>query len=1138
MMLWTSALFAASTALPSYAGAAADPAGLEFFESKVRPIFVDHCYSCHSVEAGKNKGGLHLDTRDAVLKGGDSGPALIAGEPDKSLLIKAVRYTDENLQMPPKGKKLSAEQIAALEQWVKIGAPDPRTGTTNAPDKATAAKSHWAFQPVKNPAVPNVKNAQWAKTPIDHFILAKLEEKNLSPAARADKRTLIRRATMDLTGVPPTYEEVVAFEKDRSPDAFAKVVDRLLASPRYGERWGRHWLDVARYADTKGYLAGNEERRFPYSYTYRDWVIRALNEDLPYDQFLVQQIAADQLDLGENKQALAAMGFLTLGRRFLNNRHDIIDDRIDVVTRGTLALTVGCARCHDHKYDPIPTKDYYSLYGVFDSSHEPEDKPLLGIAAPEKLHGEYLAEKKRREQAVVDYRDKKIAEAFSSVRTRVGDYLLAAYDTEHLTDKTKTESLARGRNLNEWVVQRWITSISTWSKETNAVFGPWAKFAAIPESEFAAKAKDTSAAIASDKSVHPMVAKLFEGEAPKSLKEVSERYGKLFSDIEKAWRDALGQSRKDNVHTAVPKTLADADQEKLRQYLYADGMPAAFSEGEAERLFDVPTIERIRELNRQVAELDAVHPGAPPRGMTLADNSTPSNPYVFVRGNAGNRGPEVPRQFLEVLSGPDRKPFQRGSGRLELAQAIANKTNPLTARVMVNRVWLHHFGKGLVSTPSDFGVRSDPPSHPELLDWLAYNFTENGWSLKKLHRQIMLSAVYQQSSTPTSSPANATAERTFVPTNIGSKATPVSAAQVDPENKLLWRMNRQRLEFEAMRDSLLAVSGKLEATKGGQPIDITTEPFSGRRSIYGFIDRQNLPGLFRTFDFANPDATSPQRFFTTVPQQALFLLNSPFVVEQARILVTNKTFRDIPTDRQKVAFLHKRIFQREPDKDETLLGQKFIKQQIQITPMPVNTSPWKYGYGRFDEKTQRVTEFTAFPHFTGQQYQQSAEFPDPRLSYTMLNREGGHPGGRAQQSAIRRWIAPFDGWISIEGELFHFMDKGDGILGRVVSSRIGQVNSWVSFNQKTPTTINRCEVRHGDTIDFVVEPRTSPAHDTFKWAPVIKVVEVKYGTPPPLKMDWNSTRDFDGPPIDRRPLTAWEKYAQALMISNEFIFVD
>ncbi|MBA4147683.1 MAG: DUF1553 domain-containing protein [Verrucomicrobia bacterium] len=1096
-----------------------DAAGIEFFESKVRPIFIDHCYKCHSEEGGKSRGSLLLDTRDNLLKGGDSGPVIVAGDPEKSLLIKAIRYVDENLQMPPKGEKLSAEQILALEQWVTMGAPDPRIPSSGTDTNSIAAKTktHWAFQPVTNSPAPPVKNKRWVQTPIDAFILAKLEEKNLKPSDEANKRTLIRRAYFDLTGLPPTSEQVEQFVKDKSKDAFAKVVDELLSSPRYGERWGRHWLDVARYADTKGYLAGNQERRFPFSWTYRDWVIGAFNEDLPYDQFLIQQIAADHLDLGENKQALAAMGFLTLGRRFLNNKHDIIDDRIDVVTRGALGLTVTCARCHDHKYDPISAKDYYSLYGVFDSSEEPTDRPLLGMTPPAEQHQQYLAEKKRREKALANFKDKKSREVLSQSREKADQYLWTALELDRQEDKSNSETLARERKLDPTLVGKWGTSLKTWSTPTNSIFAPLSAFAALPENEFTNKAPEITANLLADSSsvtLNPFVTEILEHGTPASLKELADRYGKLFTETRKAWHDFVAENGANNPGSPLPITLPDPNREEIRQLLYGKSSPFELSEAEVQKLFEVPAIERTRELRRQIDELEALHPGAPPRAMSLVDKEKPANPYVFIRGNAGNRGPTVPRQFLEIIAGENRKPFEKGSGRLELAQAIANKTNALTARVMVNRVWQHHFGKGLVTTASDFGLRSDPPSHPELLDWLAWNFMENGWSLKKLHRQIMLSAVYQQ----------------------GSKDIP-AYAEIDPNNSLLWKMNRQRLEFEALRDSLLAAAEKIDLTMGGQPVDIVVEPFTARRSVYGFIDRQNLPGVFRTFDFASPDSTASQRFFTTVPQQALFMLNSPFVVEQARNILTNTECSTLPTEKEKVKFLYRRVYQREPEREEIKLAERFLKMQMTNAPAPENNSPWQYGYGAFDSASKRIKQFTPLPHFTGARWQNSADFPDNKLGHLMLDREGGHPGNRSYHSAIRRWVAPFDGKINVEGELFHFNEGGDGVLGRIVSSRTGELGHWIALNGKKETVVS-VEVRKGDTIDFVTEMQTSAVHDTFKWAPIIKLVEVRYGTPPPAKKDWHATRDFDGPPVDNRPLNAWEKYAQALLLSNEFIFVD
>jgi hypothetical protein len=716
--------------VPALAGVAqgADPRGAEFFEKHVRPVLIAKCQSCHGPK--RQQGGLRLDSRAALMKGSENGAAIVPGDPEKSPLIRAIRY-DGDIQMPPKGK-LPAEAIAHLTDWVKMGAPWPEVEDkteTQTLSVAEVRRTHWSFQPVKKPALPAVKDAARVATPIDAFVLARLQAKGLTLSPAADRRTLIRRVTMDLHGLPPTPEEVAAFEADRAADAYARLVDRLLASPRYGERWGRHWLDVARYADSKGYVF-TDERRYPFAYTYRDYVIRAFNDDLPYDQFVVQQLAADQLPLGEDKRPLAALGYLTLGRRFLNNIHDIIDDRIDVTMRGLQGMTVGCARCHDHKFDPIPQKDYYSLYGVFASSEEPKDLPLIGKPERTPELAAFEAELTKRQAAVEEYRN------------------------EH------KDELAKGN---------------------------------------------------------------------------------------RKFRDGL------------------------------------------------------RALRKKVEQWQATAPAAPPRAMVLIDKPTPEAPHIFLRGNPRNPGPEVPRQFLEVVAGEKRQPFRQGSGRLELARAIADRDNPLTARVLVNRVWRWHFGHGLVRTPSDFGLRGEPPTHPELLDWLAATFMDEGWSIKKLHRLILLSNTYQQTS-----------------------SDDPRLLQTDPENRLLARMNRQRLDFEAMRDSLLAVAGRLDTTMGGRAVELTTAPFSQRRTIYGFIDRQNLPGLFRTFDFASPDTSTPQRYTTTVPQQALFLMNSPFVIEQARHFLQRADVAGQTKDEAKINRMHQIAYGRDAEADEVALGLRFL----------------------------------------------------------------------------------------------------------------------------------------------------------------------------------------------------------------------
>ena len=895
------------------------PEQIEFFESKVRPVFAEHCYSCHSEKAEKLKGGLRLDTPEAVLKGGNSGPALEAGNPDASLLIKAVRYTDPDLQMPPKNKKLSDEQIANLETWVKMGAPLPRSAATASarPSISEVRAKHWAFQPVKKPEPPKVKNSRWARTPLDNFVLAKLEQKKLKPAPAADRGTLIRRVSYDLTGLPPTYAEVEAFSTDKRPDAYARLVDRLLASPHYGERWGRYWLDVARYADTKGYLAGGEERRYAFSSTYRDYIIRALNEDKPYDQFIIEQIAADKLPLGEDKRSVAALGFLTLGRRFLNNQNDIIDDRIDVVSRGTLGLTVACARCHDHKFDPIPTKDYYSWHGVFAGSEEPAELPLLGPLRESPEYQDYLKQKAKIEAEIVEFKDKEVAKFVDELRQNIGDYLLGARDAAKLEDKSKFDTFAGERKVNPGVLRRWMSDLEARSKKPDPIFAPWFELAKLSEAEFATNSSvaadvrrwifdtnslDSQPLNVSGYPVNPLVMKTFTEQTNHTLKGAADVYTKLFKDIDAEWKAALKPGTNEN--KTLPTALPDANREALRQVLYAEGTPVNLPRAEAESIVARRLREGSAPFRNRIEALSWTHPGAPPRAMALVDRPNPGNSHVLLRGNPGNQGEEVPRRFLELLSGSERAAFTNGSGRLELARAIASPENPLTARVFVNRVWLHHFGEGLVNTPGDFGLRTEEPVHRALLDYLAASFIQSGWSMKQLHRLILLSATYQQSSD--TSPAS---------------------LKADPDNRLLSRMNRQRLDFEAMRDTLLAFSGKLDQSIGGLPVDLQTEPFSTRRTVYGFIDRQNLPGVFRTFDFANPDTSNQGRFRTTVPQQALFLMNSPFVIEQARCVAKRSEVNTGEPTSKKIQALYEIVLLRLPSRAELEIGEKFLSAQ-------------------------------------------------------------------------------------------------------------------------------------------------------------------------------------------------------------------
>ena len=717
-------------------------AGDAFFEAKIRPIFVKNCYQCHSSLARKLKGGFSLEYKESLLQGGDSGPAVVPGNPNASLLIKAVRYGDPDLKMPPNGNRLSDQQVADLVTWVQMGCPDTRliAKASSTTVWSKDRRDHWAFKPIKKQTPPEVQDTNWISTPVDNFILARLEKEGMKPNPPADRRTLIRRATYDLTGLPPTPQEVQAFVDDTSPDAYAKVVDRLLASPQYGERWGRFWLDVARYADTKGEIDNNkDEPLYPYAWTYRDYVIKSFNEDKPFNRFVLEQLAADRLPAGVDRSKLAALGFLSLGPRFRDDKNEIYNDRIDVVCKGFLGLTVTCARCHDHKFDPIPQKDYYSLRGIFDSSVEPAEEPMLQTPKDTPEYVEFL--KKR-------------------------------------------------NDLNQEI----------------------------------------------------------------------ERY-----EVE------LKQER---------RMKADRKEKKdLRK--------------------------DINQARREIANLELRDPGSPACATVLYDSSKPHDSPVFVRGVTPNNADMAPRRFLQILSGPVRPVWNQGSGRLQLAYSIVSPYNPLTSRVFVNRVWLHHFGAGIVTTPDDFGNQSEPPSHPELLDYLAYRFMQDGWSIKKLHRLIMLSSTYQES----------------------SEGNP-RYAQIDPQNRLLWRANIHRLEFEAVRDTILALGGQLDLTMYGRPVQLGQgeDGYSHRRTIYGFVDRRALPEVYSQFDFANPDITMGKRYETTVPQQALFMMNNPLVVELARKLVNSSAFQDLPEEDAKIKYLYERIFQREPTDVEIKLGLDFVNE--------------------------------------------------------------------------------------------------------------------------------------------------------------------------------------------------------------------
>ena len=915
----------------------------DFFEKRIRPLFIERCESCHSAAKGKTSGGLALDTRDGWMKGGDSGSPVIPGKPDASLLIRAVKYIGDGPQMPPKekGGKLSDAEIAALVEWVQRGAPDPRTATVRIGGmSADEARRWWAFQPIRAVPLPVVKETAWPSTGIDRFVLSKLEQHGPTHLGAADKRTLIRRATFDLTGLPPTPEEIAAFLKDESPEAFANVVDRLLASAAYGERWGRHWLDVARYADTAGDGADYPVRE---AGKYRDWVINALNTDQPFDQFVRDQIAGDILartgPADQYASKVTATGFLAIGKRYgyspsPDYQHLDFADAIDSLGRSLLGLSIGCARCHDHKYDPVTAADYYALYGIFQSTkwafpggeehkrpaHFPpliqpdEAARLEQVKANEltRLDGEIARLKSERStldgksfaggvdlalegqplgkppaapwlsagpNAVVAEAQSPFAHTHPTgtrgvrigsglptdgVRYVFADGLRATsgkqmhftldFRTVAPTDKAGAYRFYLGRG----VIQSLATHFSVTANEI--VIGDGAKWELIRKLEPGTWYTLRVSLDPATKTCSGIVG------TPTDLTTFQDR------SLSPNWDgiadtficDATG-------HVTGPAPVRDLDNIGLQETPFA-------APGTGPLAAPIPppdAKERLAKIDADLAATtklrEAEAAKVPYEVAYGVSEGPPVNARIHQRGEPDKLGDEVPRRFVEVLGGDVLSQGSSGSGRLELANWLTRSTNPLTARVFVNRVWQWHFGQGLVSTPSDFGTRGELPSHPELLDWLASEFIASGWKLKSLHRLIMRSRTYQLASDDDDA-------------NL----------KTDPENRWLWRYSRRPLDAESIRDAMLAVSGRLDrsvpATHPFPPVGTwgftIHAPFhavydSNHRSVYLMIQRNRRHPFLAMFDAADPNQSVAERLPTTTPTQTLFLMNSPFVHEQS-----------------------------------------------------------------------------------------------------------------------------------------------------------------------------------------------------------------------------------------------------------------
>ena len=875
------------------------PAQVKFFEQRIRPLLVNHCIKCHGPQRQESE--LRLDSRESILTGGSRGTAAPTGEMEAGRIIDAVTHRDDDLAMPP-GDPLAETQVADLRRWVRMGMPWPEEFHLPAD---LDPRQHWSYQPVSRPALPDVDDGSWPRTDIDRFVLARLEGKELSPSASASRTVLIRRLYLDVLGIPPAPDEVRQFLDDPHQDAYARLVDRVLASPQLGPRWARHWMDIARYADNKGYVF-YLNREFTWSYTYRDYLVESFNRDLPFDQFIMQQLAADQIQLGADRRPLRAMGFITVGAYFTNNTHDIIDDRIDVVTRGLMGITVTCARCHDHKYDPITQKDYYALYGVIHSSHDPIVPPLYQPPPDTDTYREFQKQLDDKQKKLDGFIQGAMTGLSEDGRTRIAEYLVAAYNQRNNPETDNFMLLTDKGAINPRMIRRWLGYLKREAEEDNPVWTVWHRYARIPDDQFTQQAAVVFAELGNPDTVdiNPHVARACLERAPGSIDELAAWYAALLLKTKHKWL-AIEQS---NESTATG--FADPHLEQVRQVLFGDRGPANIPHqttwGFLDLFPDRTTQAEFKKLLGDVETFIRSGAGAPPRALVLTENEQPVEPHVFIRGNPFQRGEAVPRRFIDVLSDDDGLLKER-SGRKEMAERIIDPGNPLTSRVIVNRLWAHYFGKGIVATPSDFGLRGASPTHPRLLDYLAHRLVQRGWALKDLHRNILLSATYRQASLDRDRPQ-------------------VS----DPENNLLWKMNRKRLSWEAMRDSLLAVTDQIRLELEGPSFALNSS-WNGRRSVFGYVNRLDVSTLLTTFDFPNPNATSGSRSQTTVPPQTLYFLNDAFMAEVCQRVMARPDVAAMVDPGQRIKRLYEIVLSRPASQQDVKDAMDFLGE----TPQPL-----------------------------------------------------------------------------------------------------------------------------------------------------------------------------------------------------------
>ncbi len=900
---------------------AVEPAGISaeqiaFFEKKIRPVLVEQCYSCHSTEAAskkKLKGGLLLDSREGLLAGGDSGPAIVPGKPEKSMLIETLKYAGD-VQMPPKGK-LPDAVLADFEKWVAMGAPDPRSSGTGTKKQVgldlVAGRNFWSYKPVVMPAIPSVKT-DGPSTDLDRFILAKLAEQGLKPTPEADRATLARRLYFDLVGVPPSPAEVDAFLADTAPDAYEKLVDRLLADPRFGERWGRLWLDVVRYADSvtlRGFI-------FKEAWRYRDYVIEAFNADMPFDQFVREQLAGDLLPangMDDRTRQLVATTFYQLGNTNLEEqdkkqlRMDVVDEQLDVISKGFLGQTVTCARCHDHKFDPIPTKDYYALAGILRNVRALKDSnvsewievPLPAAPEVEAAVKNYETELAALQAKIKSAKAKKPVVAEPVVGAKG---VLAVKDVPGIVvDDTKAMKVGEwmdSTHAGTYIGTGYTHDKDTGKGEKSITFDPEITVTGQYE-VWLAYSPGTNRA---DK----VPVKVFSADGEKDffldMRGAPPLHGRYVS---------LGQYRceKDGqsfvlISNEGTKGHITAD---AVTFIPIDQVPKAPAPKPGAKPAPKPTVDEIAALEAELKKLQANSPKRP-MTMSVVEEKTAIDLKIHVRGSVHSLGDVAPRGFLQVATyGPVPTMPKDQSGRVQLADWIASEQNPLTARVYANRVWHWLLGSGIVRTVDNFGTTGELPSNPELLDYLASTFVKDGWSTKKLVRRIVLSHTYRQASV---------ADDRLV--------------KADPENKLFGRGNRRRLDAECIRDTMLTVSGKLTSDRGGRTFpanlgsDYSFKQTGLSRSVYLPVFRNSLPDLFEAFDFADPSTVNGRRDTSTVAPQALFLMNNPFVIEQAKLAATRLLEEKLDTDDARLTRAYRLTLGRDPTASERSIAMKYL----------------------------------------------------------------------------------------------------------------------------------------------------------------------------------------------------------------------